>query len=71
MIHAKEQTFGGPDQTVCGKVPSEGDVFGCWNDGVFGEVVALGESGGPDTMKPSTGFDCPECIAIVERLTSG
>ncbi len=69
MIHATCQTFGGPDETLCG-LPAAGveGVFGCWNEGVFGEVVALDENG-DDVMEPATGFDCPKCIAVVARET--
>ena len=63
--HARQQIFGGPDQTLCG-LTAEGldTVFGCWNEGVFGEVAAFGKDGGPDEMRATTGFDCPECAAV-------
>lgn len=66
MKHAIQQVFGGPDETLCG-LPAEGvdGVFGCWNEGVFGEVVECGKDGAPDVMKPTTGFDCPGCVAAV------
>lgn len=66
MKHAIQQVFGGPDETLCG-LPAESvdGVFGCWNEGVFGEVVEFGKDGGPDVMRPTTGFDCPACIAAV------